>query len=213
MVEFKENDTSTEDIEIYLYQQLVQKRKKNTCQANNSIQSSVGFSPLSCLLAICWISRGLVAQRVKHLPAMWESRVRSLGLEGQPIPVLLPGESHRRRSLVGYSPRGRRELDKTERLHSLFFSFTMAWSASGWGETWDNTKIKSLRSFLPVDSLLQVAALTGRKHMSYFPVVSAFNRLSTRAAKIIGENTRSPACIYSIRLFAVNSLSHSLPDR
>jgi len=53
MVEFKENDTSTEDIEIYLYQQLVQKRKKNTCQANNSIQSSVGFSPLSCLLAIC----------------------------------------------------------------------------------------------------------------------------------------------------------------
>ena len=28
MVEFKENDTSTEDIEIYLYQQLVQKRKK-----------------------------------------------------------------------------------------------------------------------------------------------------------------------------------------
>ena len=49
--------------------------------------------------------------------------------------------------------------------------------------------------------------------MSYFPVVSAFNRLSTRAAKIIGENTRSPACIYSIGLLAVNSLSHSLPDR
>ena len=30
---------------------------------------------------------------------------------------LLPGESHGRRSLVGYSPRGRKESDTTERLH------------------------------------------------------------------------------------------------
>ena len=29
-------------------------------------------------------------------------------------PVFLPGESHRRRSLVGYSPQGRKELDTTE---------------------------------------------------------------------------------------------------
>ena len=35
----------------------------------------------------------------------------------QPTPVLLPGESHRRRSLVGYSPWGRKESDTTERLH------------------------------------------------------------------------------------------------
>ena len=41
----------------------------------------MGFSFLSCLLAICWITRGLVAQRVKRLPAMWESRVRLLGWE------------------------------------------------------------------------------------------------------------------------------------
>ena len=32
-------------------------------------------------------------------------------------PAFLPGESHEWRSLVGYSPRGRRELDMTERLH------------------------------------------------------------------------------------------------
>ena len=31
----------------------------------------------------------------------------------QPTPVLLPGESHGRRSLVGYSPQGRKELDMT----------------------------------------------------------------------------------------------------
>ena len=36
-----------------------------------------------------------------------------------PTPVLLPGESHGRRSLVGYSPRGRKELDRTERPHFL----------------------------------------------------------------------------------------------
>ena len=35
----------------------------------------------------------------------------------QPTPVLLPGKSHGRRSLVGYSPWGRKELDTTERLH------------------------------------------------------------------------------------------------
>ena len=36
----------------------------------------------------------------------------------QPTPVLLPGESHGERSLVGYSPWGRRESDTTEqRLH------------------------------------------------------------------------------------------------
>ena len=35
----------------------------------------------------------------------------------QPTPVFLPGESHGRRSLVGYSSRGRKESDTTERLH------------------------------------------------------------------------------------------------
>ena len=38
---------------------------------------------------------------------------------GQPTPVFLPGESHGGRSLVGYSPWGRKESDTTERLHSL----------------------------------------------------------------------------------------------
>ena len=38
-----------------------------------------------------------------------------------PTPVLLPGKSHGRRSLVGYSPWGRKESDMTEWLH--IFSF------------------------------------------------------------------------------------------
>ena len=38
----------------------------------------------------------------------------------QLTPVLLPGESHRWRSLVGYSPWGRKGSDTTERLHFHF---------------------------------------------------------------------------------------------
>ena len=38
----------------------------------------------------------------------------------QPTPVLLPGEFHGRRSLVGYSPWGRGESDTTERLHFTY---------------------------------------------------------------------------------------------
>ena len=41
----------------------------------------------------------------------------------QPTPVLLPGESRGQRSLVGYSPRGCKELDMTEQLHSTFIYF------------------------------------------------------------------------------------------
>ena len=35
---------------------------------------------------------------------------------GQPTPVFLPEESHGQRSLVGYSPWGHKELDRTEQL-------------------------------------------------------------------------------------------------
>ena len=63
----------------------------------------------------------LVAQMVKNLPAVQKTGVRSLvgkiwRREQQliPIPVFLPGEFHGQRSLVGYSPGGRKEPDTTE---------------------------------------------------------------------------------------------------
>ena len=43
----------------------------------------------------------------------------------QRTPVLLPGESHGQRSLVGYSPWGRKEPDTTERLHFMGFPAVM----------------------------------------------------------------------------------------
>ena len=36
---------------------------------------------------------------------------------GNPLQDFLPGKSRGQRSLVGYSPWGRKELDMTERLH------------------------------------------------------------------------------------------------
>ena len=57
---------------------------------------------------------------VKHLPAMQETQVQSLGWEGPQKKgmattlVFLPGEFHGQRSLGGYSPWGRKELDMTE---------------------------------------------------------------------------------------------------
>ena len=52
----------------------------------------------------------LVAQIVKHLPAMWETQVQSLGWEDI-------GQFHGQRSLVGCSAWGHKELDTTEQLH------------------------------------------------------------------------------------------------
>ena len=57
---------------------------------------------------------------VKNLPAMQETCVHSLGQE-DPLETGMathssfwPGEFHGQRSLVEYSPQGRKELDMTE---------------------------------------------------------------------------------------------------
>ena len=61
-----------------------------------------------------------MAQTIKILPAMRETRVWSLGWEDYlekewlPIPVFLPGEFYRQRSLAGYSLCGHKESDMTE---------------------------------------------------------------------------------------------------
>ena len=69
------------------------------------------------------IRASLVAQRVKCLPAMQETWVRSLGQE-DPLEkemathsCTLAWKSHGQRSLVDYSPWGRKESDTTEWLN------------------------------------------------------------------------------------------------
>ena len=60
---------------------------------------------------LSWFRASLVAQMVKNLPAMWETRVPSLDWEDPlekerlPTPVSLPGEFQGQRSLVGFQSR------------------------------------------------------------------------------------------------------------
>ena len=56
----------------------------------------------------------------------------------QSTPVLLPGKSHGQRSLVGYSPWGRKESDTTERLH-FPFTLNILWHCFSLGLEWKLT--------------------------------------------------------------------------
>ena len=56
------------------------------------------------------------------------SRINSRRKQWHPTPVLLPGKSRGRRSLVGCSPWGRWESDTTERLH---FHFSLSCTGEG----------------------------------------------------------------------------------
>ena len=74
-------------------------------------------------------------QRLKLLPAVQETRLRSLSRE-DPLEkemathsVFLPGEFHRQGSLAGYSPRGHKEWDTTERLHFDFDFKDISWDS------------------------------------------------------------------------------------
>ena len=75
----------------------------------------------SILFFLCVYS-SLAAQSVKQLPAVQEPWVWSLigkilwRRRQQTTPGTSPGNSHGQRSLVGYSPRGHKELGTTEQL-------------------------------------------------------------------------------------------------
>ena len=67
-----------------------------------------------------------------HLEILELSSTKSLlwRRKWQRTPVFLPGESHGQRSLVGYSPRGRKESGKTEWLHFTFtFKSLLSWAS------------------------------------------------------------------------------------
>ena len=51
-------------------------------------------------------------------------------MQWHPTSVLLPGKSHRRRSLVGFSPWGLKESDTTEQLH-FYFSLSCLGEGNG----------------------------------------------------------------------------------
>ena len=74
-------------------------------------------------------SKSLIAATFKEREL---HKCRNTGQRRQwhPTPVLLPGKSHGRRSLVGYSPWGLEESDTTEQLH---FHFSLSCTGEGNG--------------------------------------------------------------------------------
>ena len=88
----------------------------------------------------CWTS--LVAQTVKNLCAMWEMEVQPLGQEDfleKKIAThsrILAGEFHGQKSLVGYSPWGRKELDMNEWLtHTHTHTHIQSWGNCSGGSS------------------------------------------------------------------------------
>ena len=77
-----------------------------------------------CQMLICTLrAQKWVSRRNTHLHITKHAK-------WHPTPVLLPGKSHGRRSLVGCSPWGREESETTERLH---FHFSLSRTGEGNG--------------------------------------------------------------------------------
>ena len=98
-------------------------REKEGCQSQSESLSPSLFAGLLCVSAsLLYLWASLVAQTVKNLPAMQETRfnpwVRKIAWrrEWQPTLVFLPGEFHGQRSLVSYRPLGHKESYMTEQL-------------------------------------------------------------------------------------------------
>ena len=100
-------------------------------------------------------------------------------MQWHPTPVLLPGKSHGRRSLVGCSPWGREESDTTERLH---FDFSLSYY---WRRKWQPTPV-----FLPRESQGQGSLvgcrLWGRKSRTRLKRLSSSSRLILEIFKCTG---------------------------
>ena len=96
----------------------------NTPLVNHTVNSFY-LTPLICKQNVCvW-------------PCPWRR-------QWHPTPVLLPGISHGRRSLVGYSPWGCKESDTTEWLHFTPFTHFVLYR---WRRKWQPTPV-----FLPGES-------------------------------------------------------------
>ena len=94
---------------------------------------------LSCFPKEHGVDCGLVLYVIYYVKLYSFHRRR----QWQPTTVLLPGNSHGWRSLVGCGPWGCKELDTTEQLHFYFSLFTFM----HWRRKWQPTPV-----FLPGES-------------------------------------------------------------
>ena len=95
-------------------------------QSRRSLGSTCVFSPYHPSVSpITWLQENLL-QAWQYTSPLTPSQRR----RWYPTPVLLPGKSHGRRSLLGCRPWGREESDMTERLH---FHFSLSCIGEGNG--------------------------------------------------------------------------------
>ena len=145
----------------------------------------------------------------------------------QPTPVLLPGKSHGRRSLVGCSPWSREESDRTERLHfhsslscigegngsPLQCSFLEnprdggAWWAAAYGATQSGTRLKRLSSSssckYTTQEILALSETWPSQPPGLVPLLLCSQGLSPRGCGAIGRLV----CIHSPEFLRFKGIS------
>ena len=78
------------------------------------------------LWALAWALFSSQAGRRGHAGSVASASMRHLDCTAKPTLVFLPGESYGQKSLVDYSPWGRKESDMTERLGTAQHKFCLA---------------------------------------------------------------------------------------
>ena len=84
--------------------------------------NSYGEKMLSCLISAIKQTLRSCSNYPNILNIHWIQIIKS---KWHPSPVLLPGKSQGRKSLVGYSPWGCKESDTTEQLHYYYYLVLM----------------------------------------------------------------------------------------
>ena len=97
----------------------------------STCHSSLGCKPRGLIpCAIGRRCRGLQVEQLLIISLAWGYGIFHWRRQWHPTPILWPGKSHGRRSLVGCSPWGSEELDTTEWLH---FDFSLSCIGEGNG--------------------------------------------------------------------------------
>ena len=114
-----------------------------------------------------WRTRAsLRAQMVKNLPTMgrpgfdpWVGKI-PWRRKWQPTPVFLPGEFHGQRSMVAYSPWGRKESDTTQ--------WVTLWRVNPWKEVTMCQTLLNWSSLQPYEtSLIIIISILQRNKLSH----------------------------------------------
>ena len=154
------------------------RRKQTPKQSTEKSTNSMGLNHKRFLFSkIKWQTHTLSCSAL--IMQLWGAILMIGRRQWHPTPVLLPGKSHRQRSLVGCSPWGRWESDTTEWLHSHFLLSYIgegngnplqrsclenlrdggAWWAAVYGVAQSRTQLKRLRS----SSILMIYILLEKK--------------------------------------------------